>query len=103
MRCAASVLIVLAVALGTGPAWSADPPSLEERAAAIERVSKEPDGDRVVVGHISRKLGIPVETLRTQRTQTGFGWGELLIANRLSSAKGLTFDQVVAEFRSGKG
>ncbi len=103
MRRAASALIALAVALGPGPAGGADPPTLEERAAAIERASTAPDGTRVVVGHISRELRIPVETLRTQRTQTGLGWGEILIANRLAKGTGLTFDQIVAEFRSGKG
>jgi putative ubiquitin-RnfH superfamily antitoxin RatB of RatAB toxin-antitoxin module len=38
-------------------------------AAAIERAAAQPDGDRVVVGHISRTLGIPVEVLRRQRAQ----------------------------------
>ncbi len=103
MRRAASILIALTVVLGIGPACSADPPTLEERAAAIERASKGSDGDRVVVGHLSRELRLPVETLRTQRTQTGLGWGDLLIANRLSGRKGLTFDQIVVEFRGGKG
>jgi hypothetical protein len=30
-------------------------------------------------------------------------WGDLLIANRLSRQAALTYDQVVAEFRGGKG
>lgn len=99
---AVSMLVALTLVLGVGPAWSANPPTLEERAAAIERVSTEPDGARVVIGHLSRKLRIPSDTLQTQRKQTGLGWGELLIVNRLSKEKGLTFDEVVAEFRSGK-
>ncbi len=92
--------MLIALAMG-GPAWGAEP-TLAERAAAIERVSTQSDGARVVIGHLSRTLHIPSDTLQTQRTQTGLGWGELLIANRLSGDKGLTFDQVVAEFRSGK-
>jgi len=71
--------------------------------SAIEREASGPDGDRVVVGHLSRKLGIPAETLRGERTQTGLGWGELLIAHRLSGQTGLSIDQTVAEVRSGKG
>jgi hypothetical protein len=50
----------------------------------------------------ARKLHIPSDTLKAQRAQTGLSWGELLIANRLSEENGLTFDQVVAEFLSGK-
>ena len=102
MRLATLILVALAVVLGVKPAWSGEPP-LEERAASIERSSKAPDGERVVVGHISRKLGISVETLRSQRTRAGLSWGEVLIANLLSKAAGLTFDQVVTEFQSGKG
>src|SRR5258705_7010601 len=94
----ACVLMVLAMG---GPAWS-DEPTLAERAAAIESVSTQSDGARVVIGHLSRKLHIPSDTLKAKRAQTGLSWGELLIANRLSGAKGLTFDHVVAEFRSGK-
>jgi hypothetical protein len=102
MRSAVSIVIALEIVLGIGRAWSADSPTLEERAAAIERASTEPDGDRVVVGHLSRKLDISADTLRRQRTQTGLGWGDLLIANRLSRETGLSFDQIVAEFRGGK-
>lgn len=87
---------------GGEPASPAAPATLEQHAAAIELASKEPDGDRVVVGHISRKLRLPVETLRTQRAQTGLGWGEVLIANRLAAGARLPFDQVVAEFRGGE-
>ena len=64
MRYAASSLIALTVVLGVGLTWGADPPTLEELAAAIERVRTGPDGERVVVGHISRKLAVSVEVLR---------------------------------------
>jgi hypothetical protein len=56
-----------------------------------------------VAGHISRKLGVSVEVLRAQQAQTMLGWGELFIANLLSKATKLTVEQVVVEFRSGKG
>ena len=92
--------MLMVLAMG-GPAWGAEP-TLAERAAAIESVSTQSDGARVVIGHLSRKLHIPSDTLKAQRTQTGLSWGELLIVNRLSGERGLTFDQVVAEFRSGK-
>ncbi|HYB43902.1 MAG TPA: hypothetical protein VEL75_19135 [Candidatus Methylomirabilis sp.] len=99
---AAWVLIACSLGLGGGRAWGADPSTLEERATAIEHVSTEPDGTRVVLGHLSRKLHIPSDTLRAQRTQTGLNWGELLIAHRLGEAKGLAFDEAVVEFKGGK-
>src|SRR6266481_2339129 len=98
MRCTASSLIALVVVLGVGLTWGADPPTLEELAAAIERARTGPDGERVVVGHISRKLAVSAEALRAQHAQTGLGWGELLIANLLlSKTAKQTIDHVVAE------
>jgi len=94
---------IAAMLFGIGLTWGAGPPTLEELAAAIERVRTGPDGERVVVGHISRKLAVSVEVLRAQHAQTRLGWGELLIANLLSQATKLTVDQVIAEFRSSKG
>ncbi len=90
----------MAVLLWAGAAWSAD--ALSESAAAIERASTEPDGTRVVVGHISRKLGVSVETLRRERAETGLGWGDLLLAHRLAKLTGGTVDQITAESRTGK-
>ncbi|HWO91051.1 MAG TPA: hypothetical protein VNP53_03700, partial [Methylomirabilota bacterium] len=77
MRYTASGLMALAVFLGIGLTWGADPPTLEELATAIEGVRTGPDGERIVVGHISRKLAVSVEALRAQRAQTRLGWGEL--------------------------
>jgi hypothetical protein len=102
MRVASAVLVVLAIVVVIGRAWGADPVTLEEHAAAIERASKAPDGQRVVLGHVSRTLGMSSEALRRERAQTGLGWGEILVAHLLSRATRLTFDDVVAEFRNGK-
>jgi hypothetical protein len=96
------LLLAVAAAVLVGPAWGVDPITLEERAAVIERVSTEPDGARVVIGHLSRTLHMPTDELRTQRMQTGLGWGDLLVANLISKMAGLTFDQVAGEFGSGK-
>jgi hypothetical protein len=76
--------------------------SLAERAAAIEGAAEEPDGERVVLGHLSRKLGMSAERLRAQRAQTGLGWGDLLIANRLSGETHAPFEALVAELRGGQ-
>lgn len=96
------LLFALALLLGASPAWSADPSTLAERAASIERASTAPDGFRVVVGHLSRELGLGVDVLRAQRLRTSLDWGAIFIANRLAKESGRTFEDVVAEHRSGK-
>jgi len=84
------------------PAVAEPSVTLAERAAAIEAAAEEPDGERVVLGHLSRKLGMSAEALRAQRAQTGLGWGDLLIANRLSLETHAPFDALVAEMRGGR-
>jgi hypothetical protein len=96
-------LVAITVFLAVGFTWAADPPSLEELAAAIDRLRAGPDGDRVVAGHISRKLSVSVEVLRAQRARTGLDWGDLLIANLLCKTKQPTVDHVAAEFKGGAG
>jgi hypothetical protein len=95
------VLFATAFIVGTG--WSADPPTLEDRVAAIDAASTEADGLRVVAGHISRKLGIPVDVLQTQRAQTRLGWGDLLIAHHLAHEAGLAVEDVASQFRRAQG
>src|SRR5262249_55770528 len=53
MRYVVSSLVLVLCAVGS--TW-ADAPTLEELAAGIEKVRSGPDGERIVVGHISRKL-----------------------------------------------
>jgi hypothetical protein len=104
MRLAVSSAIGLAMLFGIGVIWAADPPTLEQLAAAIDRVRAGPDGERVVVGHISRKLSLSVETLRAQQARTQLDWGELFIANLICKATPkLTIDHVAAELKGGAG
>ena len=70
-----SIALVLGVVLGAAAGADAQAPTLAERAAAIDRVLTEREGFRGVVGHISRELGIVVDTLRAQQAQTGLSWG----------------------------
>ncbi len=100
-RYAASSLVAITMFLAVGFIWGADQPTLEELAAAIDKVRAEPDGERVVAGHVSRRLGISVETLRVQRVRTGLDWGDLLIANLLCKTKEPTVDHVAAELKAG--
>jgi hypothetical protein len=102
-RTAASVLAVAGALVALlASAARAQEPTLEEHVAAIDRVAAEPDGVRVVLGHISRRLGIAVETLRTQGAQTGLGLGELLVVNRLAAETSVAVDELVREFRDGR-
>ena len=94
-------LVAAALVLSTLPVWASGP-TLAERGAAIERASNAPDGFRVVVGHISRELGVPVDALRAQRLRSGFDWGGIFIANRLAKETGMSFDEVVAAYRAGQ-
>lgn len=102
MRTRFSVLIGIAlIALGVACAWGAE--EIEEHAAAITRAAATAEGERAVVRHLSQELDIPASDLEAQRRQTKLGWGELLIAHRLAQRTGLPFEQVVEQFRSGKG
>jgi hypothetical protein len=100
---AAQSLVAIAVLLWVGLAGGAEPSTLEELAVAIERVRTGLDGERVVVGHISRKLGLSVEVLRAQQAQNRLSWGELFIANLLAQETKLAVDKVVAEFQDRRG
>ena len=93
-----ALIVAGQVALARGD----ETPTLEERAAAIEQDASGPDGYRLVVGYVSRTLQISVDTLRDERARTGLGSGELLVAHRLSRQSGLAFDEIVAEFRTGR-
>jgi hypothetical protein len=95
------LVVLILSALSVVPA-AAQNPNLADRAAAIDRVLTEREGFRVVVGHISRELGITVDTLREQRKETGLGWGDLLIAHRISREGKAPLDVVITDFREGK-
>ncbi len=84
-----------------GSTWGADSATLEELAAGIEKVRSGRDGERVVVGHISRKLEMSVDVLRAQQARTTLGWGDLLIANLLSKSTKVTVDALATELKSG--
>jgi len=94
--------IVLGLTLAVTMIAVAQAPTLADRAAAIDRVVTQPQGYRVVVGHISRELVIVVDTLRAQQAQTGLSWGEILVAHRVSREAKVSFDQIAAEYRTGR-
>ena len=60
-------------------------------------------GNTKVLNRISNETGVPVDTLQTEKTQTGFGYGELENANLLATASGQSFDTIVARKQAGEG
>ena len=56
-----------------------------------------------VVTRISNETGVPVDTLQSERTSTGLGWGELETAHLLANASGQNFNDIVALHQAGEG
>jgi hypothetical protein len=96
------LLFTLVILLGVAPVHAGETPTLAERAAAIEHAANEPDGARVVIGHLSRTLRLSAETLRAERTTTGLDWGDLLIAHHMARQGSLRLEDLVTAHRSGK-
>jgi hypothetical protein len=102
MRPLVALVVFMAFALTIAPECRAASESLAEYVTAIDRAANGPDGERVVLGHISRQLRLPVEDLRRERMQTGLTFGGLLIAHRLAQAAKMPVEQVVTEFKAGQ-
>jgi len=60
-------------------------------------------GDQAAFEALSERFNIPVATLQSEKQSSGFGFGQLFIANALAKASGKTFDQIVTEFKGGTG
>ncbi len=95
----------MALAAVTALAQTTDQPkNLKEMQKQATRLDNESSqGQEAVFDSLSKQLNIPVDTLKTQQANTNFGPGQLFIANSLATASGKTFDQMVQEFKSGKG
>ena len=52
---------------------------------------------------ISAATGVSVQTLQAERASTGLGWGGLEKAHLLANASGRSFDDIVAQHKSGEG
>jgi hypothetical protein len=60
-------------------------------------------GDMHVLRRISNETGVPVETLETQKSTSGLGYGGLENANLLAKASGQSFDTIAGKFKAGEG
>lgn len=73
-----------------------DETDLHRAAGNINHRSATHEGERRVLHSIADETGVPVSTLRDEKRATGYGNGELLIANLLAKASGKSFDDIVA-------
>jgi hypothetical protein len=60
-------------------------------------------GSAQMLSRISGETGVPVDTLLSQKSATGLGYGDLETANLLAKASGQSFDSIVAKFKAGEG
>src|SRR5262245_31532741 len=77
---------------GATPGWTADSSALDEHARAVDRAATKA-GSQHVAGRLASQLNdswgrspapYSSESLAAQRAQTGWGWGGVLIGNRLA-------------------
>ncbi len=99
------LIATLSAALfGANPTLLADEPAdLNNEIKALNDTAKTLDGQKRVLERIAAATGVPSATLSQERMTTRLGFGELMIAHLLATSSGKTFDQIVGEFRSGKG
>jgi len=60
-------------------------------------------GGTHVLTRISNETGVPVDTLQTEKSTTGLGYGGLENANLLAKASGQSFDTIAGKFKAGEG
>src|SRR6266704_6234757 len=60
-------------------------------------------GGTHVLTRISNETGVPVDTLQTQKSTTGLGYGGLENANLLAKASAQSFDTIAGKFKAGEG
>lgn len=94
-----SVLAAASVALADE---TKDSKKLEKQAKEFDSEATK-TGNAAVFQKMSDRLKIPVSTLESQKQSSGFGFGQLYIANALAAETGRSFDQISSDFRAGKG
>lgn len=77
-----------------------DETELHRTADSIDHQSNTHEGERRVLRSIADETGVAPATLRDEKRATGYGNGELLIANLLARGSGKSFDDIVAMRKS---
>lgn len=97
------VFLAIAAAFAQSTDQSKDVRELQKQADRLDKEANQDQGHDAVFESLSKQLNVPVVTLQAEQKDTGFGFGQLFIANSLAAASGKTFDQVAQEFKGGKG
>lgn len=98
------LLLGSALTLNLGSVSRADEmKDLERSVVALDAAGKDPASHVRVFASISVDTGVPVPTLEKQKADSSLGFGGVFIANKLASATGKTFDQIVAAHNAGQG
>ncbi len=93
----------LYLSVGAGWAWADEEADLEKQAASLDEMAQKEGKREVVLGKISQRTGVTVETLNKQSAETGLSPGGLLVANSLAKASGKSFEEIAAAKKSGQG
>ncbi len=80
-----------------------DEADLNQQINQLNDTAKTLDGQKRVLDKISKATGVASTTLEAERKSSKLGFGELMIAHLLATSTGKTFDQILNEFKSGKG
>jgi len=101
----ACILLLLLLSLGISPILAQDhEQGLDTVIGILDKAeSRRPQDLKDIIIIVSEELGIDRENIQRQREETGFGYGQIFIANALAKETGKTFEEIVAEFKSGKG
>lgn len=96
------VASLIAVALLISMAMAAQEADLQRAAREVNLESQMPGGVERVTERLSNQFNVPRETITDLRGQR-LGFGEIAILLALSQRTGRSTDELLQEFRSGKG
>ncbi len=98
-----TALIGISLLGGASQLRADDNADLNKEINQLNDTAKTLDGQKRVLEKISQATGVPATTLEAERKSSKLGFGELMIAHLLATSSGKTYDQILNEFKSGKG
>jgi hypothetical protein len=81
----------------SSPTQAPAPATLQDASTQLTRAANQ-----MVAQKLAKMLGTLPNVLEDEYNTTKLGWGELVIATRLSQSTGIAFDEIVKEAKSGK-
>jgi hypothetical protein len=74
---------------------------LDKHVKALDKNTATATDKKPDLNEVSKKTGVPSKQLEKQQRETKLGAGSLFIANTLAKKTGKSFDEIVAEHKSG--